>query len=218
MAAGHIGRGPDLVDENEALGIEVDLPVEPFLALLQNVGAILLDGMASLFLRATPRRTKAMQPRNRDGQANLDQCEAQLFKRDVLAHLPDGEDVRRTLFHPARAHFAALWLGAKSPVSRRRACPRIAVEAATPNRLEAARQLIPPFTAAKSRERRSIERGCAIHAGLLPSAWILNQKSHPKGIPARFKTVQRRSSALAVFRNTTLPILGRAITSVRMSA
>ena len=46
MAAGHVRRGPGLVDEDEALGIKVELPFEPLLALL--------DGMASLFLRVMP--------------------------------------------------------------------------------------------------------------------------------------------------------------------
>jgi hypothetical protein len=58
MAAGHVGGGPRLIDEDEALRIEVDLAVEPFPALLQDVGAVLLDGMASLFLRVMPRRAK----------------------------------------------------------------------------------------------------------------------------------------------------------------
>ena len=51
MRAGHLGRGPGLVDEDEAVGVEIDLAVEPRLAPLQDVGAILLAGVRSLFLR-----------------------------------------------------------------------------------------------------------------------------------------------------------------------
>jgi hypothetical protein len=51
MAAGHIGRGPGFVDEHEPLGIEIKLAIEPFMPLAQDVGAVLLDRMASLFLR-----------------------------------------------------------------------------------------------------------------------------------------------------------------------
>jgi hypothetical protein len=58
MAAGHIGGGPGFVDEDEALRVQIELAIEPVLALLQDVGAILLDGVASLFLRVMPWRTK----------------------------------------------------------------------------------------------------------------------------------------------------------------
>ena len=58
MAAGHVRGGPRLVDEDQALGIEIELAVEPALALRQDVGSVLLDSMASLFLRVMPRRTK----------------------------------------------------------------------------------------------------------------------------------------------------------------
>ena len=54
MAAGHVGGGPGLVDENEAFGFEVDLSVEPVLALPQDVGTILLDSVPGLFLRVIP--------------------------------------------------------------------------------------------------------------------------------------------------------------------
>ena len=54
MAAGHVGRGPGLVDEDQALGIEIELAVEPVVPLLQDVGAVLLDRMPSLFLRVMP--------------------------------------------------------------------------------------------------------------------------------------------------------------------
>jgi transposase len=54
MAAGHVGGGPRLIDENEALGIEIELTVEPALPLPQDVGAVLLDSMASLYGMARP--------------------------------------------------------------------------------------------------------------------------------------------------------------------
>jgi hypothetical protein len=49
-AARHVGRGPGLVDEDEAFGIEIGLTVEPVLPALQDVGAVLLAGMRRLFL------------------------------------------------------------------------------------------------------------------------------------------------------------------------
>lgn len=50
-AAGHVGRGPGLVEEDQALGVELQLVLEPALALLQDVRAGLLAGMRRLFLR-----------------------------------------------------------------------------------------------------------------------------------------------------------------------
>lgn len=51
MAAGHVGGGPRLVDEDQALRIEIELVIEPVLALPQDVGPVLLDRVPGLFLR-----------------------------------------------------------------------------------------------------------------------------------------------------------------------
>ncbi|CAK7261992.1 conserved protein of unknown function (plasmid) [Shinella sp. WSC3-e] len=53
VAAGHVCRSPGFVDENEARRIKVKLAVEPFLPPSQDIGAILLRGMRTLFLRVT---------------------------------------------------------------------------------------------------------------------------------------------------------------------
>jgi len=54
MTAGHVGGGPGLVDEDEAFWFEIDLGVEPLLALPQDVGTIPLDRVPGLFLRVIP--------------------------------------------------------------------------------------------------------------------------------------------------------------------
>jgi len=54
MTAGHVRCGPGLIDEYEAFGFEVDLTVEPVPALSQDVGTVLLDRVAGLFLRVMP--------------------------------------------------------------------------------------------------------------------------------------------------------------------
>jgi hypothetical protein len=54
MAAGHVRGGPGLVDEDQAFGFEIDLAVEPVPALPQDVGTVLLDRVAGLFLRVIP--------------------------------------------------------------------------------------------------------------------------------------------------------------------
>jgi hypothetical protein len=51
MASRQVGRGPGLVDEDEAIRIELELVLEPGFAPLQDVGTILLGGMGGLFLR-----------------------------------------------------------------------------------------------------------------------------------------------------------------------
>jgi len=70
MAAGHVGSGPEpapregggFIDKNDTFRVQIDLDpqsiVEPVVPLLQDVGAVLLDGVSSLFLRVMPRRTK----------------------------------------------------------------------------------------------------------------------------------------------------------------
>lgn len=58
VATRHVRRCPGLIDEDELPGIEIELAVEPFLAPLQDVGAILLGRVCCLFLRVIPRRAK----------------------------------------------------------------------------------------------------------------------------------------------------------------
>ncbi|WP_037491240.1 hypothetical protein, partial [Sphingobium indicum] len=56
---------------------------------------------------------EAVKPGHRDVQAEPDQRQAQFFKRDVLAGLPHGKDLRSPLLDPARAHVATLRFGSK---------------------------------------------------------------------------------------------------------
>jgi hypothetical protein len=58
MAPGHIGGGPGLVDEDEALRIEIELALEPVLPPLQDIGAVLFTRVRSLFLRVMVWRAK----------------------------------------------------------------------------------------------------------------------------------------------------------------
>ena len=54
MGARHVGGRPGLVDEDEPFGFQIELTVEPVMPLLQDIGPVLLDGMASIFLRVMP--------------------------------------------------------------------------------------------------------------------------------------------------------------------
>ena len=58
MTAGHVGGGPGLVDEDEPVGIEIELGLEPGPALLQDVRPILLGRVGGLFLRVMAWRAK----------------------------------------------------------------------------------------------------------------------------------------------------------------
>jgi len=49
MATGHVGGGPRLIDEHEAFRCQIELALEPVLALPQDVGAVLLDRVPGLF-------------------------------------------------------------------------------------------------------------------------------------------------------------------------
>jgi hypothetical protein len=49
QTAHHVGGSPSLVDERQAGGIELDLALEPCLAPLHDVRALLLGGVRRLF-------------------------------------------------------------------------------------------------------------------------------------------------------------------------
>lgn len=59
--ARHLGGQAGLVDEDEALGIEIGLGLEPVVPALQDIGALLLQCMGGLFLNVQPRpRSQAL--------------------------------------------------------------------------------------------------------------------------------------------------------------
>ena len=56
--AGHLGRGPAFVDEDQPLGVELGLVFEPGLTPACDVRPVLLGSVGRLFLRVMPRRLK----------------------------------------------------------------------------------------------------------------------------------------------------------------
>ncbi len=58
VLARHVRRRPGLVDEDEFLGVEIELVLEPVFAPLQDVGTILLARVRGLFFHVTPWRSK----------------------------------------------------------------------------------------------------------------------------------------------------------------
>ena len=51
VAARHVGGGPGLVDEHEALRLKIELPLEPGSTPLQDIRPVLFGGVRRLFLR-----------------------------------------------------------------------------------------------------------------------------------------------------------------------
>ena len=58
VGAGHVGRGPRLVDEHQPGRIEVELALEPSLPFAQDVCSLLLGRVRGLFLSVIRRRSK----------------------------------------------------------------------------------------------------------------------------------------------------------------
>lgn len=50
----HSPAGPAVIHEHQAVGIEIELPLEPGLAPDQDVGALLFGRMRGLFVRVQP--------------------------------------------------------------------------------------------------------------------------------------------------------------------
>ena len=56
-----LGRGARFVDEDQLLGVEVELAVEPGLPRFEDVGTLLLRRMRGLFLNVRPCRSRKVQ-------------------------------------------------------------------------------------------------------------------------------------------------------------
>ena len=61
VAPGHVGGRPGLINEDELLGIKIELVLEPGQAPLQDVRAVLFAGVRRLFLRVILCRRKKRQ-------------------------------------------------------------------------------------------------------------------------------------------------------------
>ena len=165
MAARHVRRSPGFVDEDQAVRVEVELSVEPVETPLQDVRAILLDGMPGLFFRVIPCLRK-----NR----HSDEVEVAIPRSDSRmqssARVISGVSSSASWITPAlasilRDRMSPPWgFGAKDPVARRSLSQRIAVEGATPYCAAAARRLRPASIAPITRSLKSMESGLPIVA------------------------------------------------------
>ena len=172
VPARHVGLGPGLVDEHQARGVEIELPLEPGLAPAHDVGTALLAGMGGLFLRVmlVPPE-EALQRAEAEYETLLGQNVAHLLERPVAVGAPRRQNghprvlsMRWDLRSPPRA------FGRASPCSRSRALHRLTLAALTPKRSPAARCVIPSATAARTRTRRSSDNAFDMPAGLQPGS------------------------------------------------
>ena len=167
--AGHVGRGPGLVDKHQAVGVEIELPLEPFPAPRQDVGALLLGRMRRLFFSVIRRRAK-----NRQSEAVLTGTPACASSVPNSLNVMSGvrssrprisgacPSIRPERRSPPRGP------GATEPTCRCRAHQRIALDAPTPNRSAAARHEAPAAIAATTRSRRSTDNAFDMPVGPPP--------------------------------------------------
>ena len=142
MTARHVGRGPGLVDEDEALGIEVELAVEPLLPPLQDVGAVLFARVRGLFLRVIACRSKNRQ--------SVPKPKAQPLRFKRGPELAERDRHGWPQHHPGSSRHVRLDADAErrsppsgpgraSPCSRSSLRQRLTLAALTPNRSAASR-------------------------------------------------------------------------------
>ncbi len=113
MPTRHVGGGPGLVDEDEALGIEVELTVEPGFTALQDVGPVLFGSVRGLFF-ARDRVTleEALDRAEPEHQAVvLAQDRAHLVDRSIAIRTERREDRRSMRVDTMRFLIAAHRLG-----------------------------------------------------------------------------------------------------------
>ncbi len=153
--ASHLGGQAGLVDEDEAIRVEIGLGLEPVLAPLQDIGAILLQCMGGLFLNVQPcARSQA-----------LSALWPMMTARSVTSRAIISFSVMslRSAIRPTmKASCASSRETRRRPCSRAvvspilaRAIHRIAVDIPTPNRAAVRRADKPSVEAFKTRPRRS---------------------------------------------------------------
>jgi hypothetical protein len=193
MAACHVRAGPSLVDEDQPVGVEIELALEPVPAAGEDVGPVLFGGVRGLFLRVIPCRSRnrhkvpipTATPRPRSISSS---------SSSVMSGVSASAAWIRAACASIRAERRSppCLRGAADPRCSKRCRQRIALDTLTPNRAAAARHDRPSSTAAKTRSRKSIDKARPIPADLL----IGNQdesENNALGNPSRFNRFGNRS-------------------------
>ncbi len=175
MGAGHVRRGPGLINEDQAIGIPVELAVEPRPAPPQDVRAVLLRGVGRLLFQVIWCRSKNRHsvPMPADTPAFASSARISLgVVSDRRSTRPRTSGACASMRAERRSPPSGP--GATGPASRASAAQRIALDALTLNRVAAWQHDSPSAIAARTRDPRSGQR--LRHAGRPPSpAQTLNQ-------------------------------------------
>ncbi|GBQ14845.1 hypothetical protein AA21291_1975 [Swaminathania salitolerans LMG 21291] len=101
MTSRHVGRGPGFINENQSLGVEVGLGIEPVLSSRQDIRTILLRRMGGLFFPCDlVAREEAPQRANCEMVAILSQLVTDFGKGQVVLRRDQGIDPVGLCFDP----------------------------------------------------------------------------------------------------------------------
>ena len=119
IATRHVGRCPGLVNKDQPLGVEVELPLKPLIATPQNVWAFLFGGArGTFFTRDLVAIEEPPQRADANRRPTLGQPRLQLDQRDVILRLDRTEDEVGMRLDPRRPPIATLRLGRRRAVRR----------------------------------------------------------------------------------------------------
>ena len=167
VGPGHVGRGPGLVDEDEPLGIEVELGVEPGLAAASGCR----DGPArwharSFFARDRMAGEEALERAEAEGMSPLRKRRAQLLDGDVRRLRQQREDQRPCASIRPDRRSPPSGPGRTSPCLSLQRPPAADARRAHPEPRRRLPMAGPRRTAARTRVRRSNDSAFDMSAGL----------------------------------------------------
>jgi len=154
--AGHVGGNARLIDEDQPFGVEIELALEPRLALLEDVRPVLLGCMGGLFLTVRPQRSRNVQtvptlawmPRSAASRS----CISTMVMSGVISMSPS----RKARCASSFERRGWPWRRAvRSPLRRARPTQTMAVEIPTLNCTAARRVGRPANAASITRSRKS---------------------------------------------------------------
>jgi len=111
VAASHGGGGCGLIDEHEAVWVEVELALEPHLARCPHIRPVLLGRVACVFLRDAMALEEARQAALGHEDALLGQSRTKLVQEDARLRLVERQDQVGVRLDPVRAPISTQRLG-----------------------------------------------------------------------------------------------------------
>jgi hypothetical protein len=156
--AGHLRVEPGLVNEDQAIRVELRLAGEPGEPRFRDIGALLLARMSGLFFTVKPRRAKKRQIVVRAARTPRSASRRARISSSVMSTCPSSSPRRKSSCASSADLFGLPCRRAvRSPVSRHRRTQRTAVAMPIPKRAAADRADAPLETATITRSRKSPE-------------------------------------------------------------